>query len=40
MAIVIVTHEMTFSRNVGDKIIFMNDGFILEEGTPDEVFLR
>ena len=35
---VIVTHEMAFARNVGDKIIFMDDGHIIEEGTPDEVF--
>ena len=38
MTMVIVTHEMTFARNVADKIIFMDDGHIVEEGTPDEVF--
>ena len=38
MTMVIVTHEMTFARNVADKIIFMDDGFIVEEGTPEEVF--
>ena len=38
MTMVIVTHEMTFARNVGDKIIFMDDGYIIEEGTPGEVF--
>ena len=38
MTMVIVTHEMTFARNVADKIIFMDDGFIIEEGTPEEVF--
>ncbi|MBR0271929.1 MAG: amino acid ABC transporter ATP-binding protein [Methanobrevibacter sp.] len=38
MTMVIVTHEMTFARNVADKIIFMDDGYIIEEGTPDEVF--
>ena len=38
MTMVIVTHEMAFARNVGDKIIFMDDGYIIEEGTPDEVF--
>ena len=38
MTMVIVTHEMTFARNVGDKIIFMDDGYIIEEGTPEEVF--
>lgn len=35
---VIVTHEMEFARNVADKVIFMADGVIEEEGTPDEVF--
>lgn len=38
MTMVIVTHEMTFARNVADKIIFMDDGFIIEEGTPEDVF--
>jgi polar amino acid transport system ATP-binding protein len=38
MTMVIVTHEMTFARNVADKIIFMDDGHIVEEGTPEEVF--
>ena len=38
MTMVIVTHEMTFARNVADKIIFMDDGYIIEDGTPDEVF--
>ena len=38
MTMVIVTHEMTFARNVADKIIFMDDGVIIEEGTPEEVF--
>ena len=35
---IIVTHEMTFARNVSDKIIFMADGVIEEQGTPEEVF--
>ena len=35
---VIVTHEMAFARNVSDKIIFMDDGVIVEQGTPEEVF--
>lgn len=38
MTMVIVTHEMNFARNVSDKIIFMENGVIAEEGTPDEVF--
>lgn len=34
----IVTHEMSFARDVSDRIIFMNDGKILEEGSPSEIF--
>lgn len=37
MTMVIVTHEMAFARDVSDKIIFMDGGVIVEEGTPDEV---
>ena len=35
---IVVTHEMEFARNVADRVIFMSDGIIEEEGTPDEVF--
>ncbi len=35
---IIVTHEMEFARHVSDKVIFISDGIIEEEGTPDEVF--
>ena len=38
MTMVIVTHEMAFARNVADEIIFMDDGYIIEEGTPEDVF--
>ena len=38
MTMVIVTHEMSFAKNVADHIIFMDKGVIAEEGTPDEVF--
>lgn len=38
MTMVIVTHEMAFARNVADTIIFMDDGYIVEEGSPEEVF--
>ena len=38
MTMVIVTHEMSFARNVADTIIFMDDGVIVENGTPEEVF--
>lgn len=33
-----VTHEMTFARQVADKVILMADGFVVEEGTPQEIF--
>jgi polar amino acid transport system ATP-binding protein len=38
MTMVIVTHEMAFARNVADTIIFMDEGVIVEQGTPEEVF--
>ncbi|MBC8079162.1 MAG: amino acid ABC transporter ATP-binding protein [Gorillibacterium sp.] len=38
MTMVVVTHEMGFAREVGDRIIFMDGGVIVEEGTPAEVF--
>lgn len=34
---IVVTHEIEFARDVADKIIFMDDGVIAEEGTPDHV---
>ncbi|MBQ3079431.1 MAG: amino acid ABC transporter ATP-binding protein [Clostridia bacterium] len=38
MTMVVVTHEMGFAREVGDRVLFMDEGVIMEEGTPDEVF--
>ena len=38
MTMVVVTHEMNFARRVGNRVIFMADGAIVEEGTPDEFF--
>lgn len=38
MTMVIVTHEMSFAREVADRVIFMSDGNITEEGTPEEIF--
>lgn len=38
MTMVVVTHEMGFAREVGDRILFMDDGNIVEQGTPDEIF--
>ncbi len=40
MTMAVVTHEMGFAREVGDRVIFMDEGRIVEEGTPDEVFLH
>ena len=37
MTMVVVTHEMGFAREVADRIVFMDGGYIIEEGTPDEV---
>ena len=34
----IVTHEMGFAREVGDRVIFMDEGRIVEEGTPEQIF--
>ena len=38
MTMVIVTHEMGFAREVANRIIFIDDGMIAEEGTPEEIF--
>lgn len=38
MTMVVVTHEMGFAREVGNRVIFMDDGKILEEGTPEQIF--
>ncbi|HHW44039.1 MAG TPA: amino acid ABC transporter ATP-binding protein [Desulfotomaculum sp.] len=40
MTMVVVTHEMGFAREVGDRVLFMDEGRILEEGTPEQVFNR
>ena len=38
MTMVVVTHEMGFAREVGNRVLFMADGLLLEEGTPEEIF--
>ena len=38
MTMVVVTHEMGFAREVGDRVIFMDDGVVVEKGTPEEIF--
>lgn len=40
MTMVIVTHEMGFAREVADRVLFMDGGYIVEEGTPQEVLLN
>ena len=38
MTMIVVTHEMQFAKEVSDRVIFMADGYVVEEGTPDEIF--
>ena len=38
MTMVVVTHEMGFAREVADRVIFVDEGIIMEEGTPEEIF--
>lgn len=38
MTMVVVTHEMGFAREVGDRVVFMDGGYLVEEGTPAEIF--
>ena len=38
MTMIVVTHEMNFARRVADRVVFMADGAIVEEGAPDEFF--
>ncbi|WP_062107116.1 amino acid ABC transporter ATP-binding protein [Bacillus niameyensis] len=38
MTMVVVTHEMGFAREVGDRVIFMDEGIVMEEGSPEQIF--
>jgi ABC-type polar amino acid transport system ATPase subunit len=38
MTMIVVTHEMNFAKNVANKVLFMEDGYVVEEGNPDQVF--
>ena len=38
MTMMVVTHEMAFAKEVADRVIFMDEGIIVEEGTPDQIF--
>jgi ABC-type polar amino acid transport system ATPase subunit len=38
MTMIVVTHEMSFARDVADRVVFMDGGVIVEEGAPEEMF--
>jgi len=38
MTMVVVTHEMGFAKEVADRVVFMDEGYIVEEGTPEQIF--
>jgi polar amino acid transport system ATP-binding protein len=38
MTMVVVTHEMGFAKEMGDRVLFMDQGVLVEEGTPDQIF--
>jgi len=40
MTMIVVTHEMGFAREVGDRVVMMDDGVVVEAGTPDQMFTR
>lgn len=40
MTMIVVTHEMGFARDVADRVIFMDGGYIVEEGTPEQIFMN
>ena len=35
---VVVTHELEFARKVADRVVFMENGYVVEEGTPEQIF--
>ena len=38
MTMLVVTHEMGFAREVADRVVFMDEGYIMEEGSPEDIF--
>ena len=38
MTMIVVTHEMGFARDVADRVIFMDGGYVVEEGSPEKIF--
>ena len=40
LTMIVVTHEMAFAQEVSDRVVFMDNGLVLEEGTPEELFVN
>lgn len=40
MTMLVVTHEMGFAREVADRVVFMDEGYIMEEGSPEDIFVH
>ncbi|EKD98604.1 MAG: Glutamine transport ATP-binding protein GlnQ [uncultured bacterium] len=40
MTMIVVTHEMQFAREMGDRVVFMEKGEILDQGTPEEILIK
>ena len=38
LTMIVVTHEMAFARDVADRVVFMDEGYIAEQGAPEEIF--
>jgi len=38
MAMILITHEMEFARDIADRVVFLEDGVLTEEGTPEQIF--
>ena len=40
ITMIVVTHEMSFAQDVADRVVFMDGGVVVEQGTPQEIFLK
>jgi ABC-type histidine transport system ATPase subunit len=40
MTMLVVTHEMRFARDVSSRVLFLDEGVVAEEGSPEDIFLR
>ena len=38
MAMILITHEMDFARDIADRVVFLEDGILTEQGTPEQIF--